>query len=243
MLVLKQVTKQFDGKTVLDHINLEVRKGSIALLLGSSGVGKSTVLRVLCGLETIDSGTITLDGTLLTQASHHIGMVFQQFNLFSHLTVIENITLPLEKVLGYSHKTAQLLALELLHKYGLADKATLCVKRLSGGQKQRVALIRALVLKPDVICFDEPTSALDPILTTQVAETIAQLAHDGFTILVTTHDTMLVEKLPCTVHLMKKGVIVESAPSYNYLQDPDRWRQINSFIKGHQTEAEKTENK
>ncbi len=239
MLTLQKVTKVFNDTIVLNEINLEVKKGSIALLLGSSGVGKSTLLRILCGLETIDSGTILLDEAPLAKKLHSIGMVFQQFNLFSHLTVIQNITFPLEKVLGYSHKTAQLLALELLHKYDLADKATLCIKRLSGGQKQRLALIRTLALKPTVVCFDEPTSALDPILTTQVAETIAQLAHDQFTIVVTTHDTMLVEKLPCTIYLMKKGSILESASSYEYLKNPERFTHINNFIKGHQIEIEK----
>lgn len=238
MLTLKNVTKKFDDKLILDGIDLEVKRGSVALFLGSSGVGKSTLLRVLCGLEKITHGTITLDGIALSRTHHTIGMVFQHFNLFSNMNVITNITFPLEHVVGYAHKTAQLLALELLHKYDLADKATLCVKSLSGGQKQRLALARTVALKPEVICFDEPTSALDPILTTQVAENIAQLATEGYTVLVTTHDTLLVEKLPCTIYLMKKGKIVESVFSYDYWQDPEKYSHINSFIKGHQRTIE-----
>ncbi len=234
MLKLKDVVKKFHDKNVLDGVNLEVKKGEIALLVGSSGVGKSTLLRVLCGLETSDRGTMELDGVPLSRKTHSIGMVFQHLNLFSNMNVLENITFPLEKALGYSAKTAQLLALEFLHKYGLADKATLCVKRLSGGQKQRLALIRTLALKPEVICFDEPTSALDPVLTTQVAQTIAELAQEGYTVLVTTHDTLLVEKLPCTIHLMDKGAIVQSAPSYEFWKDTEKFPLVNRFIKGHE---------
>ena len=239
MLKLTNVTKKFNDKLVLDAISLEVRKGSIAVFLGSSGVGKSTLLRVLCGLEKITSGSITLDDVSLSRKHHSVGMVFQHFNLFSHMNVITNITFPLEQALGYSHKTAQLLALELLHKYDLADKATLCIKGLSGGQKQRLALIRTLALKPEVICFDEPTSALDPLLTTQVATSISEVAHQGYTVLVTTHDTLLIEKLPCTIYLMKKGSIVQSVFSADYWQNPEQYPLINNFIKGYQkTEPE-----
>ncbi len=236
MLKLENLTKKFHEKNVLDGVNLEVKKGEIALLIGSSGVGKSTLLRVLCGLETVDRGMMALDEIPLTRKSHSIGMVFQHMNLFSNMNVITNITFPLEKALGYSPKTAQLLALEFLHKYDLADKATLCVKKLSGGQKQRLALIRTLALKPEVICFDEPTSALDPVLTLQVAQNIAQLAHDGYTILVTTHDTLLIEKLPCTIHLMDKGAIVQSAHFHDYWQDSEKYPRIARFIRGHERE-------
>lgn len=238
MLKLKNVTKKFNEKLIVDDISLEVPRGSIALFLGSSGVGKSTLLRILCGLEKLTSGTITIDQTPLSRKHHSVGMVFQHFNLFSHMNVITNITFPLEQSLGYSHKTAQLLALELLHKYGLADKATLCVKNLSGGQKQRLALIRTLALKPDVVCFDEPTSALDPLLTTHVATSIADLAQQNYTVLVTTHDTLLVQKLPCTLYLMKKGKIIESVFSTDFWQEPEKYSHINNFIKGQEKTAE-----
>ena len=236
MLKLENLTKKFHDKNVLDGVNLEVEKGEIALLLGSSGVGKSTLLRVLCGLETVDRGIMTLDAVPLAKKIDSIGMVFQHLNLFSNMNVITNITFALEKALGYSPKTAQLLALEFLHKYDLADKANLCVTKLSGGQKQRLALIRTLALKPDVICFDEPTSALDPVLTTQVAGTLAQLAHDGYTVIVTTHDMSLVEKLPCTIHLMDKGAILQSAQSHQYWENPEASPHITRFIKGYERE-------
>lgn len=234
MLKITNVTKFFGKQPILKAINLEVKKGSVAVLLGSSGVGKSTLLRILCGLEPIDSGSITLDDIPLAETKHKVGIVFQHYNLFSHLNVIENITLPLEKVLGYSPKTAQLLALELLHTYGLADKATLCIKRLSGGQKQRLALLRTLALKPEIICFDEPTSALDPILKTQVATTIHDLAQQGYTVIVTTHDTLLAEKIPGTLHLMKQGTIIESATTHAYKTHPENFNALNQFIKGHE---------
>jgi ABC-type polar amino acid transport system ATPase subunit len=236
MLKLQNLTKKFHEKNVLDGVNLEVKKGEIALLLGSSGVGKSTLLRVLCGLETIDRGTMTLDDVPLSRKTHSIGMVFQHMNLFSNMNVITNITFPLEKALGYSPRTAQLLALEFLHKYDLADKANLCITKLSGGQKQRLALIRTLALQPNVICFDEPTSALDPVLTTQVAVTLAQLAHEGYTVLVTTHDMSLVEKLPCTIYLMDKGAILQSAQSHAYWEHPEQFPHITRFIKGYERE-------
>ena len=236
MLKLENLTKKFHDKNVLDGVNLEVEKGEIALLLGSSGVGKSTLLRVLCGLETVDRGIMTLDAVPLAKKIDSIGMVFQHLNLFSNMNVITNITFPLEKALGYSPKTAQLLALEFLHKYDLADKANLCVKKLSGAQQQRLALIRTLTLKPDGICFDEPTSALDPVLTTQVAATLAQLAHDGYTVIVTTHDMSLVEKLPCTIHLMDKGAILQSAQSCQYWENPEQFLHITRFIKGYERE-------
>ncbi len=236
MLKLENLTKKFHEKNVLDGVNLEVKKGEIALLLGSSGVGKSTLLRVLCGLETVDRGTMTLDAVPLSRKTHSIGMVFQHLNLFSNMNVITNITFALEKSLGYSPKTAQLLALEFLHKYDLADKANLCVKKLSGGQQQRLALIRTLALQPDVICFDEPTSALDPVLTTQVAGTLAQLAHDGYTVIVTTHDMSLVEKLPCTIYLMDKGAVLQSAQSHQYWKNPEQFPHITRFIKGYERE-------
>ncbi len=240
MLILKNVTKKFDHKTILDGINLEIKSGSVALFIGSSGVGKSTLLRTLCGLETITQGSITLDGLPLSGKNNSIGMVFQHFNLFSHMNVITNITFPLEKSLGYAPKTAKLIALELLHKYDLADKALLCVKSLSGGQKQRLALARTLALKPNVICFDEPTSALDPLLTTQVARTITQLAKEGYMILITTHDTLLIEKLPCIIYLMKKGTIIESVFSVDYWKDPLKYPLLHDFINGHQAPTEKT---
>jgi ABC-type polar amino acid transport system ATPase subunit len=206
MLKIEKLSKSFNGKKILDDVSLSVDKGQIAVLLGQSGVGKSTLLRILNNLETLDSGTVILNGKLLDLAKiaqdHTIGMVFQQFNLFDHLTVEQNITLALEKVIGKSKEEANKIALQLLKHFGLADKADKYISQLSGGQKQRLAIARTLALKPKVVCLDEPTSALDPLLTSYVAQNIQQLADEGYIILVASHDIALLDKLKCTIYLM-----------------------------------------
>jgi polar amino acid transport system ATP-binding protein len=205
-------------------------------LLGSSGVGKSTLLRVLNNLEPMDSGSIELDGIQLDTAQihkqHHVGMLFQHFNLFEHLTVEENITLVLRNVLGKSAQEAHLIAGELLRHYGLDDKAKLSVHRLSGGQKQRLALVRTLAIKPRIICLDEPTSALDPMLTTYVAHMIQNTAQQGYHVLIATHDTLLVEKLTCTIYLMEHGSIIESAHSKTFFSAQSSYPRIAAFVQG-----------
>lgn len=161
MLSIKNISKSYHNKKILDDVSLEVQKGEIAVLLGASGVGKSTLLRILNNLETLDNGSVSLDGKTLdistVNKTHTVGFVFQNFNLFDHLTVLENITLALEKVLNKSVKESNTIAHELLAHYGLADKAKSYVSGLSGGQKQRLALARTLALKPQVVCLDEPT--------------------------------------------------------------------------------------
>lgn len=230
------MSKTFNGRKVLDDLSLAVQPGEVAVLLGSSGVGKSTLLRVLNNLEKPDQGTVTLNGKVLDLANvnkaHTVGMVFQQFNLFEHLTVIENISLILELTLGTSHEQATREAQTLLDHWGLGDKALLHPSSLSGGQKQRLALARTLALKPKVICLDEPTSALDPMLTSAVATTIMQLALQGYTLLVATHDTSLLERLNCSIHLMDQGRIVESAPSAELTANPEKYDALRRFIAG-----------
>ncbi len=236
MLNIKNVTKHFDHKTILKDISLSVKKGEIAVLLGASGVGKSTLLRILNNLETVESGTFDLDGKPLdlttVNKTHTVGFVFQNFNLFDHLSVLENITLALEKVLKKSPKEAHAIAMKLLEYYGLADKAGSYPADLSGGQKQRLALARTLALKPQVICLDEPTSALDPLLTAWVATTIQELAKEGYIVLVATHDTSLLERLTCTIYLMKHGSIIETAHSQELAQNPTQYPHISRFISG-----------
>lgn len=236
MLKIENLTKKFDNKTVIDAINLHVNKGEIAILLGSSGVGKSTLLRILNNLETYDSGNIFLDGHLLDLATvntaHTIGMVFQNFNLFEHLTVQENITLPLEITAHKTLQEAQKIAHNFLTLYGLADKRSEFISQLSGGQKQRLALARTLALKPRVVCLDEPTSALDPFLTTYVATTIQELAREGYIILVATHDTMLLEKLNCTIYLMEQGKIIEHGSSDSFYANKNKYPHIKKFVLG-----------
>lgn len=238
MLKINHVTKSFNTKKILNDISLTVQKGEIALFLGSSGVGKSTLLRILNNLETIDNGTISLDNVPLNLATinttHTVGMVFQHFNLFEHLTVKENITLPLERILNKSHADAQAIAHTLLKRYGLVDQKDKYALQLSGGQKQRLAIARALAMEPKIICLDEPTSALDPVLTSYVANNIQQLAKDGYIVLVATHDTDLLKKLDCTIYLMSEGNIIETARSQELYSNPNAFARINKFIAGHE---------
>ena len=236
MLAINNLTKKFGSKIILNNISLTVKPGEIALLLGQSGVGKSTLLRVLNNLESIDGGSISLNGALLDTKTmnqqHIVGMVFQQFNLFDHITVEQNITLPLEQVLKKSPAQALSIAQGLLTHYGLEDNAHKYPSQLSGGQKQRLAIARTLALKPTIICLDEPTSALDPMLTSQVAHNIQELAQEGYTVLVATHDTALLEKLQCTIYLMHNGAIVERVSSTEFLRNKADYEQLEQFIAG-----------
>ncbi len=231
MLEINKVAKQFGEKKVLKDISLSVKPGEIAFLLGPSGVGKSTLLRILNNLETIDSGTITLDGHPLKPSE--VGMVFQQFNLFDNMTVERNITFPLIKVAHKSPQEAKKIAHDLLERYGLADKADVYISQLSGGQKQRLGIARSLAMKPHVMCLDEPTSALDPLLTNYVAQTIQDLASDGYTVVVASHDIALLTQLKCTIYVMKeKGIIAQTATSEDYNNNPDTYPIIKQFIEG-----------
>ena len=236
MLVINNLSKKIGAKIILSKVSLQVPRGHIALLLGSSGAGKSTLLRILNGLESYDTGSLMLDGKPLDVRSvhktHTIGMVFQHFNLFEHMTVLQNCTLALEKVLGKSKQEAESIAYTLFTHYGLADKANQYPAQLSGGQKQRLALIRTLAMQPSVICLDEPTSALDPVLKRQVATNIKQLAHEGLIVLVASHDIGLVEQLPCTIYLMEDAAIVEVADSQEFANNPKKYPRIESFIAG-----------
>jgi polar amino acid transport system ATP-binding protein len=236
MLRLENIVKTFGLKKILDDVSLEIKRGEIAVLLGPSGVGKSTLLRLLNNLESLDSGKIELDGKrvdLKTISQTHLsGLVFQGFNLFNHLTVLENITLALEKVVGKSKQEATILARKLLAHYNLSDKENNYPEDLSGGQKQRLAIARATALNPTILCLDEPSSALDPLLTTHVAQTIGQLAKEGYIILITTHDTTLVEQLDCTIYLMDAGKIIQSGKYLDIKAHPEQYKKIYSFMYG-----------
>lgn len=236
MLALNHISKSFGEKKILNNISVTVNAGEIAVFLGSSGVGKSTLLRVLNNLETLDQGSVELDGKKIdlsyVNKSHTIGMVFQQFNLFDHMTVKQNITLALEKTGLASKHDASERADTLLKHYQLFAKADLYPSELSGGQKQRLALARTLALKPRVVCMDEPTSALDPLLTNHVAQSISELSHEGYTILIATHDIDLLKRLECTIHLMDSGSIVESATSVALKNNPEKYSKIRQFVAG-----------
>lgn len=236
MLEIENISKSFNGKKIVNNVSLTIPTGTIAVLLGPSGVGKSTILRILNNLEKPETGTIKLNGKKIDLQSvnktHTISMVFQHFNLFDNLTVEENITLPLTLTTNLSQKAAQKIADDLLAQYDLTDKKKHRIAQLSGGQKQRLAIARTIALKPKVVCMDEPTSALDPTLTSHIATTITNLATQGFTVILTTHNPMLFDKLDCTIHLMKSGSIIESAPSKSFKENPDPYPHIKKFISG-----------
>lgn len=205
MLKIENLTKTISGKVIMNGLNFEIDHGQIAIFLGGSGVGKSTLLRILNNLEPYDSGIFTLDGLPLAKKS--IGMVFQHFNLFEHLSVEDNIILPLMKCQNKPKAEAKGIASKLLAHYGISDKAKVRSSRLSGGQKQRLAIARTLALNPKIVCLDEPTSALDPKLTAQVASFIKELANEGRIILLTTHDLQLIEMLEGELYLLEDGKI------------------------------------
>jgi len=228
MLSVKHLIKKFHGKKVLDDVSFDVFPGQVVVLLGKSGVGKSTILRLLNNLENLDSGFIELNGAAIDFKK--VGMVFQDFNLFNHLTVEENITLPLVKVALKSHQEARAIAHALLGQFGLESKAAAYPVALSGGQKQRVALARSLAMNPAVLCLDEPTSALDPQLKSEIAQIINALAQQGYMIILTTHDVALLKQLSCTIHLMQDGKIVETATSQELLQSANSFKNIKNFM-------------
>lgn len=202
LLELKKVSKSFRGRQVLDGLSLSVEPGEIALLVGESGSGKSTLLRILAGLEQPDSGSFC--------PAKAVGMVFQKFHLFSHLTALENLLLPLLRVGKKSREEAGEIAEKLLERYGLKGRGEQRPHQLSGGEQQRLAIARATALKPPLICMDEPTSALDPANTARVAEEIQSLAASGYAVVVATHHLELVKQLKGSIHLLKEGRLVVS---------------------------------
>ncbi|GEA97766.1 amino acid ABC transporter ATP-binding protein [Levilactobacillus brevis] len=200
MLELKGITKRFGGKTILDNLNLTVTDGKILTIVGPSGAGKTTLLRCISGLETVDSGQFLLDGQPFDPATNRdndavIGVVFQDYQLFPNLTVRQNVTLAPTMVLKQSAAEANETAQTLLAQLNLADQADLYPYELSGGQKQRVAIVRALAMRPKLLCYDEPTSALDPDLRREVQQIIVQLRDEGITQIVVTHDIPFAEAI------------------------------------------------
>jgi polar amino acid transport system ATP-binding protein len=239
MLKISNISKTINKKPILTNVSLEALAGQVVFLLGESGAGKSTLLRILNDLETFDTGVITLDGKLLDKLHIHqiINLVFQHFNLFPHLTVKQNITLPLEKVYHKSAQEANKIARELLKKYKLESKESVSISSLSGGQKQRLAIARALATNPYVICFDEPTSALDPLLTSYVAQHIQQLAQEGRIVIVATHDMNLVLNINVhgIIYLIKDGQIIETASTEEVKTNADKLKHLLGFVKGELT--------
>ena len=231
MIEVRDLHKSFGDLEVLRGIDMEVRAGEVVCVIGPSGSGKSTLLRCVNLLEEPTSGTVTVDGTELTDpecdidaARRGIGMVFQQFNLFPHLSALGNVTIAQRKVLRRSAQEAGRIALENLQRVGLADKVGSYPAQLSGGQQQRVAIARALAMGPKVMLFDEPTSALDPELVGDVLGVMRRLAVDGMTMMVVTHEMSFAREVADRVVFMDGGVIVEQGPAADVIGNPGNER-------------------
>ncbi|GAA3197874.1 amino acid ABC transporter ATP-binding protein [Streptomyces ramulosus] len=237
MVEVRAVRKSFGPLDVLKGVDLRVAAGEVTVVIGPSGSGKSTLLRTLNHLEKVDSGTVAVDGTLIgyrrsgdklyelrereiLRQRTHIGFVFQDFHLFPHLTVVENVTEAPVAALGRSRKDATATALALLERVGLAGKADAYPRQLSGGQQQRVAIARALALEPKLLLFDEPTSALDPELVGEVLDVIKDLAARGTTMIIVTHEIGFAREVADTVVFMDDGRIVEQGPPAQVLDAP-----------------------
>ena len=235
MVQARDIRKAFSGVAVLKGVSLDIHKGEVVAVIGPSGSGKSTFLRCLNHLEVIDSGSVVVDGATLVQsnaqgAAHYapdaelrrilrrMGMVFQSFNLFPHLTVLENIIEAPMIVKGMAREQIMPKAQELLRKVGLLEKADAYPARLSGGQKQRVAIARALAMEPDIMLFDEPTSALDPELTGEVLRTMRELAEEHMTMLVVTHEMGFAREVANTVAFMDQGELIEAKPARAFFE-------------------------
>lgn len=234
MIVVKDLKKNYNGLDVLKGIDLTINKGDVVCLVGPSGCGKSTFLRCLTRLEEPDGGTVMLDGKEITERDidatrAQMGMVFQHFNLFPHLTVKKNITLAPVRLGRMSQAVADKQAMELLERIGLADKADVYPNMLSGGQKQRIAIVRALAMNPEVLLFDEPTSALDPEMVGEVLELMKELARDGMTMVVVTHEMGFAREVANRVIFIDEGVIKVDKPPQEFFKDPDNPR-LKAFL-------------
>ena len=235
LLKIENLTKEYEGQKILDGINLEVKQGDVLVVVGPSGCGKSTLLRCINALEPIQGGTIKLQGMDIRKGSKNIttlrqkiGMVFQSYELFPHLTVLDNITLAPVKVQKRDKAEAQKEAMELLARVGLADKAKSYPRQLSGGQKQRVAIVRALCMHPEILLFDEVTAALDPEMVREVLDVILDLAKQGKTMLIVTHEMHFARDVADHILFMDGGVVVEEGPAKQLIDHPreERTRQF-----------------
>jgi glutamate transport system ATP-binding protein len=242
LLRLTDVNKSFGAHQVLHDIDLEVRSGEVVVLLGASGSGKSTLIRCVNRLETPDSGEISLDGVPvpvegreLARMRSQVGMVFQSFNLFGHRTALQNITMAPVRVKGVPQGRAEERGRELLDRVGLAGKADAYPSQLSGGQQQRVAIARALAMEPRLLLFDEPTSALDPEMIKEVLDVMAELAAEGMTMLVVTHEMGFARRAADRVVFLDAGRVVETAPPEEFFASPrtERARDFLSKILSH----------
>lgn len=227
MIRVKNISKTFKNVKAVNDVSLEIQKGEIVCLIGPSGSGKSTVLRCIHGLEIPETGEIYLNGTLLNEKEDNyralrnkMGFVFQHFNLFPHKTVLQNLTLAPIKVLNKTEEEATEIACTLLKRVGLLDKKDEYPSKLSGGQKQRVAIARALCLNPEVMLFDEPTSALDPEMVIEVLEVMKELANQGMTMIVVTHEMGFAKEVANRVIFLEAGKIIEENNANDFFTNP-----------------------
>jgi glutamate transport system ATP-binding protein len=231
LVVLEHVNKHYGELHVLKDINLTINRGEVVVVIGPSGSGKSTLCRAINRLETIDDGTITIDGkrlpeegSALAKLRADVGMVFQSFNLFAHKTILQNVTLGQQKVRRRSKADADKRGMELLDRVGIASQAAKMPSQLSGGQQQRVAIARALAMDPKVMLFDEPTSALDPEMINEVLAVMEDLAKEGMTMVVVTHEMGFARKAADRVIFMADGEIVEQAEPEAFFSAPQSSR-------------------
>ena len=229
LISVRGLEKHFDdGKLkALRGVNADIRRGEVVVVIGPSGSGKSTFLRCLNLLETPTAGTVTVEGTDITNPKVNInrhrqkmGMVFQHFNLFPHMTILRNMTLAPMQLLKKSKAEAEAKAMELLQRVGLAERANAYPSQLSGGQKQRIAIVRALCMSPEVMLFDEPTSALDPEMVGEVLEVMKQLAHEGMTMVVVTHEMGFAREVADRVLFMDEGIVMEEGTPAEIFSNP-----------------------
>ncbi len=236
VIKVENLHKSFGKVDVLKGVNAEIKKGDVMVVIGPSGSGKSTFLRCLNRLEEPTDGQIFFDGVDITDKRANInfhrqkmGMVFQQFNLFPHMTVLKNMTVGPMKLLGKSKSEAEEKAMALLERVGLADRAEAYPSQLSGGQKQRIAIVRALCMEPEVLLFDEPTSALDPEMVGEVLEVMKELAKEGMTMIVVTHEMGFAKEVGTDVVFIDEGIIIEQAPPTEFFQNPKNPR-LRDFL-------------
>ena len=242
IIELRNVNKHFGALHVLKDISLQVKKGEVVVIIGPSGSGKSTLCRTINRLETIDSGEILIDGIQIPEEGRElavlrsqIGMVFQSFNLFAHMTVMDNMTLAPVDVLKMKRKEAREEAMRLLERVGVADQAHKVPTQLSGGQQQRAAIARALAMHPKAMLFDEPNSALDPEMIGEVLNVMTELAADGMTMLIVTHEMNFARRVADRVIFMDGGVIIEEADPETFFSSPktERARLFLNSIQNH----------
>ena len=234
MLEIKNIHKAFDGLGVLKGVSLSVEKGDVVAILGKSGSGKPTLLRCINFLETADDGELVFDGETvplhnaskrdIARIRKKTAFVFQNYNLFRNKTALQNVTEGLIVARKMPKAQAEEIGMRMLQKVGMADRASAYPSQLSGGQQQRVAIARALALHPDILCFDEPTSALDPELTGEVLSVMRQLAEEGMTMLVVTHEMGFARNVSSKTVFMENGVVVEQAPSQQFFASPKEER-------------------